>query len=214
MSKPKKLVLRPHTAIAVLAPPCSGKGTFCRTIASLSGGVMHIETGPLINQRNNSKDIEAIKRGDYVDDEVVLSLVQDKIFDYDPNVHSFSLIDSFPRKKSQVNMFPELLSSDIQDICLVHLLLPDEVVLKRFKGSLEDPERYHRLDNSMETFLNRLRNYRRDEHEVLAEARRFRIPVIKRDISNTVMGAREFHRIHILGQKGTKAPTHRPIHRA
>ncbi len=108
----------------------SGKGTQAQLLAK-DLNLVHIGVGDIFrwNVRNHTKMGAQVKRtmaaGELVSDELVESVVQDRLRQHDWN-YGF-VIDGFPRNGRQAEFFMESFDLD----AVIHLELPDDEVRRR-----------------------------------------------------------------------------------
>ena len=126
--------------ILFLGAPGCGKGTQSKILIE-KHGIPQISTGDLLREEMSSKsDLgEKIKsimaKGEFVDDELVLSLVSKKI--ESDECKSGFILDGFPRNLKQAKSLDVLLEKLSQ--CIDHVLyidVPDEVLIERCTGRL------------------------------------------------------------------------------
>ena len=99
-------------AVIFLGPPGAGKGTQARQIAE-SYGVPHLSTGDMFREhvsRGTPLGLRAkpiMERGELVPDELVLSMVEDRISR--PDCADGFILDGFPRTLPQAEKLDEIL---------------------------------------------------------------------------------------------------------
>jgi adenylate kinase len=197
MSRNSEIVKIPRkSTVSVLAPPSSGKGTFCKLLRQKIHA-LHVSTGEILRGLQDPDISVVMSKGQLAEDCTMLSILEKHVSkNLNPDSHQVLLLDGFPRNTKQVEMLEQV---SLGHIFLVHLKIGDTEVLKRFTNSLQDDssDRANRLDNDIQTFMYRLNEYRRMENFILNAARSLNIPVIKREISNTKIAAELFYRKHI-----------------
>ena len=126
--------------ILFLGAPGCGKGTQSKILIERYG-IPQISTGDLLREEMGSKsDLGAkikdiMAKGEFVDDELVLSLVSKKI-DGEECKKGF-ILDGFPRNLTQAKSLDVLLSKISKSIDYVMLIdVPDEVLIERCTGRL------------------------------------------------------------------------------
>ena len=126
--------------ILFLGAPGCGKGTQSKILIERYG-IPQISTGDLLREEMGSKsDLGAkikdiMAKGEFVDDELVLSLVSKKI-DGEECKEGF-ILDGFPRNLTQAKSLDVLLSKISKSIDYVMLIdVPDEVLIERCTGRL------------------------------------------------------------------------------
>ncbi len=204
---PKKIIVRIPSGStgAFLAPPCCGKGTFCRKLNSFIPG-LHISTGELFRSMKNPEFNNVMAGGGLIENDTTLNILRNHVNQsFDRNTHQMLWLDGFPRDEQQVGMLHQIA---IGKVFIIHLKINNNDVIRRFRRSLEkDEERSTRLDNSIATFTRRLEEYRIKETKIVSCAHALKIPVIKREISNTEIAAEIFYFKHIHPEK-----THKHVH--
>jgi adenylate kinase len=136
--------------IILLGPPGSGKGTQAQNITS-EYGYIKLSTGDMLRAASSfgSKvglELKAvIDGGNLVSDEIVVGIVEERIFQNDCAVGY--MLDGFPRNKEQAKKLDAMLVGQNQKIDIVlRLLLKDEVVVRRIAGRrfhVESGRSYH-----------------------------------------------------------------------
>ena len=126
--------------ILFLGAPGCGKGTQSKILIERYG-IPQISTGDLLREEMGSKsDLGAkikdiMAKGEFVDDELVLSLVSKKI-ESEECKRGF-ILDGFPRNLTQAKSLDVLLSRISKGIDYVMLIdVPDEVLIERCTGRL------------------------------------------------------------------------------
>jgi adenylate kinase len=125
-------------AVIFLGPPGAGKGTQARQIAEsyrvphLSTGDMfreHVSRGTPLGQR--AKPI--MDRGELVPDDLVLSMVEDRISRED--CRDGFILDGFPRTLPQAEKLDEILSRRFQaESLVVHFVVDQNQLMRRLTG--------------------------------------------------------------------------------
>ncbi|MDP6744756.1 MAG: adenylate kinase [SAR324 cluster bacterium] len=136
--------------IILLGPPGSGKGTQAQNITS-EYGYIQLSTGDMLRAASSSGSkigLElktVIDGGNLVSDEIVVGIVEERIFQNDCAVGY--MLDGFPRNKEQAKKLDAMLAGQNQKIDIVlRLLLKDEVVVRRIAGRrfhVESGRSYH-----------------------------------------------------------------------
>ena len=136
--------------IILLGPPGSGKGTQAQNITS-EYGYIQLSTGDMLRAASSSGskiglELKAvIDGGNLVSDEIVVGIVEERIFQNDCAVGY--MLDGFPRNKEQAKILDAMLAGQNQKIDIVlRLLLKDEVVVRRIAGRrfhVESGRSYH-----------------------------------------------------------------------
>ena len=124
--------------IILLGPPGSGKGTQAKKISN-EYGFLQLSTGDILrasfkSDSNFSKEHKnAVDGGNLVSDELVIRIVEDRIFQED--CLSGYMLDGFPRNLLQANKLDAMLSKNNQHIDIVLLFnVSDNDVVRRLAG--------------------------------------------------------------------------------
>eukprot|EP00435_Cladocopium_sp_Y103_P044990 s285_g12.t2 len=173
----------PPVNIVLLGPPAGGKGTQAGYLAERYG-MIHISMGDLLRARAKflPQLAEYISQGELVPDDVVVSVLKERLADSD----CFSrgvLLDGFPRTRAQAEA---LRNAGVDISAVIHLKVADEVVVDRISGRRIDPlsgKIYHvkdsppppeiqdrviqREDDTPETIRRRLVTYHQERDAIL-----------------------------------------------
>ena len=124
--------------IILLGPPGSGKGTQAKKISE-EYGFPQLSTGDILRASFKSDSIfkkkhkSAMDGGSLVSDELVISIVENRIFQEDCS--SGYMLDGFPRNLFQAKKLDSMLLNQNQHIDIVLLFnVCDEEVLRRLAG--------------------------------------------------------------------------------
>jgi adenylate kinase len=172
--------------IILLGPPGSGKGTQAKMIAEMQK-IPHISTGDIFRehirkQTDLGKKVQAIiESGKLVSDDIVSEMLIERLKEKDA-ANGF-LLDGFPRTLQQA----EVLEKEFRKgdkITVIHLDVPDEVIVKRISGRFSckacgnvqniffsppkasgkcdscSAELYQRADDKQEVVVERLKVYK------------------------------------------------------
>lgn len=130
--------------VIFIAPPAAGKGT-CSEYLIKNLGYEHLSTGDLLREEIASgsdlgKKIDSIiSKGNLVDDEFMIKLVQGKLESLDSNQHF--ILEGFPRTIVQAekldNMFQDL---NITNVVVIFLDVDFDLALKRTLGRINCPK--------------------------------------------------------------------------
>lgn len=127
-----------------IAPPAAGKGTQSKLLVERYG-YNHISTGDLLREEVSKKtDLgiqlnEIMSSGKLVDDNIVLTLLENKLSSLLESKASF-IIDGFPRTINQAKMLEELFSKlNLDDYKVIYMELDYEEAKKRVLGRLICP---------------------------------------------------------------------------
>ncbi|PYU20740.1 MAG: adenylate kinase [Acidobacteria bacterium] len=125
-------------AVIFLGPPGAGKGTQARQIAE-SYGVPHLSTGDMFREhvsRGTPLGLRAkpiMERGELVPDDLVLSMVEDRISR--PDCSDGFILDGFPRTLPQAEKLDEILRRRFQaEPLVVHFLVDQNQLMRRLTG--------------------------------------------------------------------------------
>jgi adenylate kinase len=145
--------------VIMLAPPGAGKGTQGERIASRYG-VPHISSGSLFRDEvaRQTPLGAAVRRyldaGDLVPDDVVLSLVMDRVTAAAERDGGY-VLDGFPRTLPQAQAAAEIAArTNTSAQAVLYLDAPAEVLIARVAGRAE-----HRADDSEAVARHRLEVY-------------------------------------------------------
>jgi adenylate kinase len=166
---------RPLTpGIIIAGPPAGGKGSQCERIVA-AFGVVHISTGDLLRAEvkaqteNGKKADECMKAGQLVPDDLIISMVRDRLNQPDVRERGW-LLDGFPRTAFQA---VALNKAGIVPAAFVLLEVPDQVVSDRVTGRRNDPvtgKVYHLTFNpppNDDAVLKRLEHRKDDTKEAI-----------------------------------------------
>jgi adenylate kinase len=124
--------------IIMLGRQGAGKGTQCVRIAS-EFGAPHISTGEMLRAavRKDSPLGRAVKevldKGELVNDELMISLVQGRIGEEDARVNGF-ILDGFPRTVAQAQALDPPSVKYVQSNMVIDLEVKRELVLSRLSA--------------------------------------------------------------------------------
>uniref|UniRef100_A0A061QXW6 adenylate kinase n=1 Tax=Tetraselmis sp. GSL018 TaxID=582737 RepID=A0A061QXW6_9CHLO len=174
--------------VIISGAPASGKGTQCEKIVE-ELGLAHISAGDLLRAEVKAgteagKKAEGyMKAGELVPDEVVITMVKNRLAEDDAQTKGW-LLDGYPRSGSQAEALKE---AGIEADVFLLLEVPDEILIERVVGRRLDPETgkiYHmtyfpppeevkdrliqRSDDNEEAAKNRLATHARNVNAVLS----------------------------------------------
>jgi adenylate kinase len=125
-------------AVIFLGPPGAGKGTQARQIAE-SYGVPHLSTGDMFREhvsRGTPLGLRAkpiMERGELVPDDLVLSMVEDRISR--PDCGDGFILDGFPRTLPQAEKLDEILRRRFKtEPLVVHFVVDKNQLMRRLTG--------------------------------------------------------------------------------
>ena len=140
--------------LVLLGPPGAGKGTQAERICA-SRSLIHVSTGDLLREAvkaGTELGVEAkgyMDRGELVPDELVLSLLEERIGRED--AAAGYLLDGFPRNTAQAEALEARIGKDGVD-AVVHMRLADDEIVRRLLAR-------GRADDSEPVIRNRLKVY-------------------------------------------------------
>jgi adenylate kinase len=144
-----------------LGPPGSGKGTQAVRLASEKGWI-HLSTGDVLRAAVKAgtelgkKAKGFMDAGDLVPDELIISLIEEKIAAGD--LANGFILDGFPRTVPQAKSLDEMFAKNQIKLDKAILLdVGDEEILKRIMGRAE---KEGRADDTPDVVKNRLEVYR------------------------------------------------------
>lgn len=125
-------------AVIFLGPPGAGKGTQARQIAE-AYGVPHLSTGDMFREqisRGTTLGMRAkpiMERGELVPDDLVLSMVEERISRPDGN--DGFILDGFPRTLAQAEALDEILRRRFKtEPLVVHFVVDSNQIMRRLTG--------------------------------------------------------------------------------
>ena len=124
--------------VIFIAPPAAGKGTQAEML-SKDYNLYHLSTGDVLREVSNmDTDLgrrvkELIDNGNFVSDELIFELLEDKINSLD-NVNGI-VFDGVPRTLDQAHMLDKLINIDY----VIYLDVEKEVAMKRAVGRVTCP---------------------------------------------------------------------------
>lgn len=133
--------------LVILGAPGSGKGSQCKWITR-DYDVPHISTGDILRKNIadgtelGRKAKEYMDKGELVPDELVVSLLKNRISEADCKEKGF-LLDGFPRTIAQAQTLDEFLTAEGASIDqVINLEVPDEEIMSRAinRRTCENPE--------------------------------------------------------------------------
>jgi adenylate kinase len=155
--------------IILLGAPGAGKGTYASRLKE-QYNIPHISTGDLLREavRNQTehgiKAKEFMNKGEFVPDELIINLLQDRLSQHD--THSGVFLDGFPRTKVQAEILDNTIGADLA----LNFTLEDETILRRLGGRLSCKEcgeifNAHKIPPKKEGFCDKCNGilYQRDD---------------------------------------------------
>lgn len=153
--------------LVLLGPPGAGKGTQGDRLIERHG-LVRLSTGDMLRAAVKAetpvgltaKDIMA--RGDLVPDEVVISIIDDRL--KEPDVQKGFILDGFPRTVAQAEALDRLLAGKgIALDAVIELKVDEAALLKRIETRIEETKARGeavRADDNPEALKKRLDAYR------------------------------------------------------
>jgi len=130
--------------IVLFGPPGSGKGTRAKIISKLYG-IPVITTGDILRSAaRNQTDLGIVaqgymERGDLVPDQVVNSLVRERLSQ--PDVAQGFILDGYPRSEEQAKALDQILRDlGISLTHIIHVVLDDETIIERLSKRRSCPK--------------------------------------------------------------------------
>ena len=141
--------------IILFGPPGCGKGTQASFISE-SLSIPHLSTGDMLRSAVSSgseiglKAKKIMENGGLVSDEIVLSIVEQRIAKYD--CEKGFILDGFPRTVNQAEKLDLLLSTKHKLDCVLRIKVDEEEIIKRLIDRARE-------DDKPETIKNRFKMY-------------------------------------------------------
>lgn len=155
--------------VVFLGPPGVGKGTQASRLCQLLA-VPHLSTGDMLRQARGAGTplgrsvAEFLDQGRLVPDEVVVSVVQQRL--WQPDCRTGCLFDGFPRTLVQAQALEEMLAAEGHRIDRVlELTLAEDQLVARM---LQRAQRENRADDTPDTIQRRLNVYREQTAPLVA----------------------------------------------
>src|ERR1700736_2000930 len=129
-----------HCAVILLGPPGAGKGTQAQRIAQRYR-LPHLSTGDMLRdhiQRDTELGRRAkplMERGEPVPDEIVLSMVEERISQ--PDCDNGFVFDGFPRTLAQAEDLERICRRHKFDYTIVlHMVVDPDLLMRRLTGQI------------------------------------------------------------------------------
>jgi adenylate kinase len=147
--------LSERNALIMFGLPASGKGTYATKIKS-QYGCDHISSGDELRKYASSEYNSSMGKGNLIDDNTMKDIISKAI---DNSKSKCIILDGYPRNISQITTLDEMLKSkNIKIKRAIFIDANEDIVVKRMeKRSKEEG----RADDNIETFKNRLNNYKK-----------------------------------------------------
>ncbi len=141
--------------IILFGPPGCGKGTQASFISQFLS-ISHLSTGDMLRSAVSSKSEIGLKakkimeKGGLVSDEIVLSIVKERVSNNDCN--KGFILDGFPRTVNQAEQLDMFLKEDQNIDCVLRIKVDEEEIIKRLIDRGRD-------DDKPEIIKNRFKSY-------------------------------------------------------
>ena len=141
--------------IILFGPPGCGKGTQA-TFISDSLSIPHLSTGDMLRSAVNSgseiglKAKKIMENGGLVSDEIVLSIVEQRIAKYD--CEKGFILDGFPRTVNQAEKLDLLLSTKHKLDCVLRIKVDEEEIIKRLIDRAREDDKPEIIKNRFKTY--------------------------------------------------------------
>ncbi|MFC4425022.1 nucleoside monophosphate kinase [Deinococcus navajonensis] len=157
--------------IALVGPPCSGKGTLARRVKDHIGAV-HLETGALLREEaENDPDLaRRLEAGEMVSDEHTTGLLEKRLQQSWAAGQSV-VLDGTPRRVSQLHLLLDGPYGQAGRLRVLALDVPPEVVKARALSRGEG-----RADDTEEGIEHRLEVYRQETQPLLTDPALHQVP--------------------------------------
>ena len=141
--------------IILFGPPGCGKGTQA-TFISESLSIPHLSTGDMLRSAVSSgseiglKASNIMKNGGLVSDEIVLSIVEERIAKHD--CENGFILDGFPRTVNQAEKLDLLLSTSHELDCVLRIKVDEEEIIKRLIDRAREDDKPDIIKNRFKTY--------------------------------------------------------------
>ena len=162
--------------LILFGPPGAGKGTQAKILHE-ERGLTQLSTGEMLRAAvaagtDLGKKCKAVMdRGDLVPDDVVISIISDRLDR--PDCTKGAIFDGFPRTVAQAEALDKLLAGRRSRIdAVIELKVNDEAMIGRMESRVRETEGSARADDTPETLRKRLGVYHRSTAPLLDFYRR------------------------------------------
>tara|TARA_B100000287_G_scaffold382923_1_gene388378 strand:+ start:808 stop:1380 length:573 start_codon:yes stop_codon:yes gene_type:complete len=157
--------------IVLLGPPGCGKGTQSKILVD-DLNFFQLSTGDLLREQTTDPNsqygqeiLEIMKKGELVTDDIVISLIVEKILILKDKKIIF---DGFPRNLNQAKVLNESLEKISLKLDFAILLDVDfKILQKRIEKRISETKDAKRLDDNVETLLKRIEVYKTDTFPIV-----------------------------------------------
>ena len=182
--------------IILFGPPGAGKGTQAERLVD-KHNLMQLSTGDMLRDaiaRGSDLGIKAkaiMDRGELVSDEIIISMISDKI---QGNKGRGFIFDGFPRNLEQAKALDVMLEKLSLSLDLViEIVVKDDVLINRIEKRVRESE-HARSDDNEEVLKNRLNVYHQSTEKIkpyyMAQKKLVKIDGIRsiEQVSNEIEG--------------------------
>ena len=148
--------------LILLGPPGAGKGTQAMRLVE-KHNIVQLSTGDMLRAAVAAatpiglKAKEVMDRGDLVSDEIMVSIISDRIDE--PDCANGFILDGFPRTIAQANALQDLLASKAMKLdAVIELKVDDKILVDRIETRARETGGA-RADDNAETLKKRLKVY-------------------------------------------------------
>lgn len=146
--------------ILLFGPTGAGKSMQGQMLAARMGWKW-LSTGEILRQSQDSTIVEALKRGELIDDKITYQVFEGAVQDARDKKYSNIIVDGFPRTKEQAAWLDDYLEKMHEKIDIVIALeVPESEIMARL-------ERRRRMEDTPETIAKRMTIYRQKMYPVL-----------------------------------------------
>ena len=141
--------------IILFGPPGCGKGTQASFISE-SLSIPHLSTGDMLRSAVSSgseiglKAKNIMESGGLVSDEIVLSIVEERIAEHD--CENGFILDGFPRTVNQAEKLDLLLSTSYKLDCVLRIKVDEEEIIKRLIDRAREDDKPDIIKNRFKTY--------------------------------------------------------------